>query len=91
MMILNYLLKKRKTQTSHGQINNIPSIDQSCLLTSDLDIYDNFCNPQRSFGVEKELSTIGYRFIFIVFTTLVAYLFGTLAWWVCLDTSKKKD
>ncbi|GAA4169949.1 flippase-like domain-containing protein [Sphingobacterium ginsenosidimutans] len=41
-------------------------------------------------ALKKELSTIGYRFIFIVFTTLVAYLFGTLAWWVCLDTSKKK-
>lgn len=41
-------------------------------------------------ALKKELSTIGYRFIFIVFTTLVAYLFGTLAWWVCLGPSKKK-
>ncbi|MEI2273859.1 flippase-like domain-containing protein [Sphingobacterium sp. ML3W] len=41
-------------------------------------------------ALKKELSTIGYRFIFIVFTTLVAYLFGTLAWWVCLGSSKKK-
>ncbi|WP_343560200.1 lysylphosphatidylglycerol synthase transmembrane domain-containing protein [Sphingobacterium sp.] len=41
-------------------------------------------------ALKKELSTVGYRFIFIIFTTFIAYFFGTLAWWVCLGPSKKR-
>lgn len=41
-------------------------------------------------ALKKELSAVGYRFIFIIFTTFIAYFFGTLAWWVCLGPSKKK-
>jgi uncharacterized protein (TIRG00374 family) len=41
-------------------------------------------------ALKRELSAIGYRFITILLTTLVAYCFGTLAWWVCLGASKKQ-
>lgn len=39
--------------------------------------------------LRDELQAIGYRFIYIVLTTLIAYLFATLAWWLCLGPLKK--
>ncbi|MDM1292990.1 flippase-like domain-containing protein [Sphingobacterium sp. N143] len=41
-------------------------------------------------ALKKELNTIGYRFVFILLTTLVAYFFGTLGWWICLGASKNR-
>ncbi|MDF2475622.1 MAG: hypothetical protein K0S24_1105 [Sphingobacterium sp.] len=40
-------------------------------------------------ALKRELSTIGYRFTLLLLITLVAYLFGTFAWWICLGSSKK--
>lgn len=34
--------------------------------------------------VGKELKGIGYRFIYLLFVTFAAYLFGTLSWQACL-------
>jgi len=41
-------------------------------------------------ALKKELSSVGYRFIIILFTTFAAYFVGTLAWWICLGSAKKK-
>lgn len=41
-------------------------------------------------ALKKELSTVGYRFIYILLSTFVAYLLGTLAWWICLGPAKKQ-
>ncbi|WP_293879309.1 MULTISPECIES: lysylphosphatidylglycerol synthase domain-containing protein [unclassified Sphingobacterium] len=41
-------------------------------------------------AIKKELSSVGYHFIVILFTTFAAYSFGTLAWWICLGAAKKK-
>ena len=41
-------------------------------------------------ALKKELSAVGYRFILIILTTCAAYLLGTLAWWICLGSAKKR-
>ncbi len=41
-------------------------------------------------ALKKELSAVGYRFIVILLTTCAAYFLGTLAWWICLGSDKKK-
>lgn len=40
--------------------------------------------------VLRELSGVGFRFTYILATTVAAYLLGTIAWWVCLGTERSK-
>ncbi len=38
--------------------------------------------------VQRELSAIGFNFIILLLSTFVAYLLGTLGWWVCLGDQR---
>lgn len=40
--------------------------------------------------VKEELKGIGFKFIYILLSTLIAYIFGTLGWYVCLGKDKSK-
>lgn len=40
--------------------------------------------------VKKELVSIGFKFIYIIVSTLIAYIFGTLGWYFCLGKDKSK-
>lgn len=41
-------------------------------------------------AIKKELLTIGYRFIYLLGITFLAYFFGTWSWHVCLAEDRKK-
>src|SRR5690606_3786538 len=40
--------------------------------------------------VFAELTKIGWKFFMLIGVTFVAYLLGTLGWWVCLGTQRRK-
>ena len=40
--------------------------------------------------VKEELNSIGLKFIYIIISTLIAYIFGTLGWYFCLGKDKSK-
>lgn len=40
-------------------------------------------------AVFRELQKIGSRFIIIILVTFLAYLLGTIGWWVCLGSQRK--
>ncbi len=40
--------------------------------------------------VWREMEKIGFRFIYLLASTFVAYLLGTFAWWVCLADERKR-
>lgn len=39
--------------------------------------------------VWQEMEKIGFRFLYLLASTFVAYLLGTFAWWVCLADERK--
>ncbi len=41
-------------------------------------------------AIKKELLTIGYRFIYLLGVTFLAYFFGNWSWYVCLAEDRKK-
>lgn len=41
-------------------------------------------------AIGSQLRKIGFRFIYVLLSTVLAYLFGTLAWWICLGKMKNK-
>ena len=41
-------------------------------------------------AVLNELQQFGFRFIMLVFITFVAYLLGTIGWWLCLGEQRKR-
>src|SRR5690606_33045244 len=40
--------------------------------------------------VKRELSQIGFNFIYIILTTFTAYVLGTWGWYFCLGADRKK-
>ena len=41
-------------------------------------------------ATKEEVRTIGYRFIYLLGITFLAYIFGTWSWHVCLGEDRKK-
>lgn len=41
-------------------------------------------------AIKKELATIGYKFIYLLGITFLAYFFGTWSWHVCLGDDRQK-
>ena len=41
-------------------------------------------------AIKKELATIGYKFIYLIGITFLAYFFGTWSWYVCLAEDRRK-
>lgn len=40
--------------------------------------------------VRLELSAIGFNFLTLIFSTFIAYLLGTLGWWICLGDQRSQ-
>lgn len=73
-----------------GKLRTSPQLIKAVFLVLILASMAVFLMHSDLSALKRELSTIGYRFILIILTTLVAYFFGTLAWWICLGSAKKQ-